>query len=175
MLRTFRSSITSLMSSSLILRLGLWRGRRVCAVSPSFPFAFIFIVSFCLSVEAISMNLTINYLYQNRISNPETSYKMGIFLFFLLPSGFFKEPKSLSSKCYRLVALILFPVPGMEPSFKPLAHGPCLRIGNPLICIHSLLENMTFISMNHSASRFYLLLNLSCFAARAAADSPVIA
>lgn len=75
MLRTFRSSITSLMSSSLILRLGLWRGRRVCAVSPSFPFAFIFIVSFCLSVEAISMNLTINYLYQNRISNPETSYK----------------------------------------------------------------------------------------------------
>ena len=55
--------------------LGLWRGRRVCAVSPFFPFAFIFIVSFCLSVEAISMNLTINYLYQNRISNPETSYK----------------------------------------------------------------------------------------------------
>ena len=40
-----------------------------------FPFAFIFIVSFCLSVKAISMNLTINYLYQNRISNPETSYK----------------------------------------------------------------------------------------------------
>ena len=75
MLRTFRSSITSLMSSSLILRLGLWRGRRVCAVSPFFPFAFIFIVSFCLSVKAISMNLTINYLYQNRISNPETSYK----------------------------------------------------------------------------------------------------
>ena len=59
--------------------------------------------------------------------------QMGIFLFFLLPSGFFKEPKSLSSKCYRLVALILFPVPGMEPSFKPLAHGPCLRIGNPIL------------------------------------------
>lgn len=91
--------------------------------------------------------------------------QMGIFLFFLLPSGFFKEPKSLSSKCYRLVALILFPVPGMEPPFRLLAHGSCLRIGNPLICIHSLLENMTFISMNHSASRFYLLLNLSCFAA----------
>lgn len=94
--------------------------------------------------------------------------QMGIFLSFLLPSGFFKEQKSLSSKCCGLVALILFPVPGMEPPFRLLTHGPCLRIGNPLICIHSLLENMTFISMNHSASRFYLLLNSSCFTAFAA-------
>ena len=78
-------------------------------------------------------------------------------------------------------------------SFRLLAYGPCLRIGNPLICIHSLLENMTFVSMNNSASIFCIMLNLSCFAAlavplpeehsssmttsspRAAADSPAVA